>query len=277
MMEASKKVVEDRQANPIYFSEDHDLLGLMLDHTVDDKTHGKINESKDSFKGNFKKMITAKEVQMNIWLFLLAGSETSSTALGFIAHALCQSQEIQDRLSAEIRSQEEAEGGELSFDVIHKMAYLDAVIQEALRMYPPAPSAIRRQTADEIQLKAPSGYIQVPKGLTIQVGVLATHFNPVLWSRPTEFDPARFASEARKGLHPFQFLPFGLGPRGCVGMRFAMMEIKMALVELVRNFRIKPCAASKTEIEFDEGATRTPKNGVWVKLESRKECKQDPM
>ena len=62
MMEASKKVVEDRQANPIYFSEDHDLLGLMLDHTVDDKTHGKINESKDSFKGNFKKMITAKEV-----------------------------------------------------------------------------------------------------------------------------------------------------------------------------------------------------------------------
>ena len=61
-MDASKQVVDDRQANPVYFSEDPDLLGLMLDHTVDDETHGKINESKDFFKGNFKKMITSKEV-----------------------------------------------------------------------------------------------------------------------------------------------------------------------------------------------------------------------
>ena len=62
MMEASKQVVEDRQANPVYFSEDRDLLGLMLDHTVDDGTHGKILESNDSFEGNFKKMLTPKEV-----------------------------------------------------------------------------------------------------------------------------------------------------------------------------------------------------------------------
>ena len=78
---------------------------------------------------------------------------------------------------------------------------------------------------------------QIPKGTYIQIGALSTHYCAEFWQSPEIFNPSRFSPEARKNHHKYQFLPFGLGPRVCVGMRLAMVETKLALANLIKNFR----------------------------------------
>lgn len=263
----AKKVMEERKQSPIYSTEP-DLLGLMMKYESGEV----IAETSSHIKGNFKKLMTVQEIQMNCWIFLIAGFETSSTVLAYLAHVLCSYPDVQEKLAAEIgqfQDNESDENGELSHSTTLKMEYLDQVIRETLRMFPPAPDAIRRESIEKIGLKIPGRTVTIPKGMTFQIGVLATHYDPKFWDSPETFDPSRFAMEKKKNHHNFQYLPFGLGPRGCIGAKLAMMEIRLAVISLVQNFRIEPCDKTTRELEFLEGITRTPKDGVFIKLTDR--------
>ena len=77
----------------------------------------------------------------------------------------------------------------------------------------------------------------MPKGMPVQIGVLPLHYDPKWWPNPHKFDPSRFSAENKKNHHPFQYMPFGLGPRQCIGLRLAMMELKITAVRLIQHFR----------------------------------------
>jgi len=264
-----QKSAEERQGNPVSASEP-DLLDMMLKHASD----GGIPEDAMHFKGNFRKQMTFQEILSNCWVFLVAGFETSSTALAYLAHALCHHPKVQEKLATEIQNHQNAEkqggnDGRITYASVLKMEYLHQVVCETMRVLPPAPSVMRRQAVEDFVLNVSGNNVQVPGGMTVQIGALSTHMDPNFWPNPSEFDPSRFAAETRKSHHPFQWLPFGLGPRGCIGMRLAMMEIKLALANLIAKYRIERCEKTMTELEFLEGVTRTPKHGVFVKLTPR--------
>ncbi len=112
--------------------------------------------------------------------------------------------------------------------------------------------------------------LDIPLDMTIAVDVLSIHFDDGLWGPvdPKTFYPQRFAPEHKR--NPLAFLSFGLGPRNCIGMKFALIELKMSLVKLLLNYEIKPQSDNfPSELEYREGVVRIPKNGVHVVFKKR--------
>ena len=169
---------------------------------------------------------------------MIAGYETTSTALSYLTYVLATHPDEQLKLHQHIEDHlpSTAEGGMPTYDDIVDMDYLDMFIRETLRMYPIAPIVINRQSAEEFHIK---GIGTLPAGTRIAVDMYQLHFDPDLWGPvdPKEFYPERFATKR----HPMAWIPFGAGPRNCVGMRFALMELKMTLVCLLRKYSIVDC------------------------------------
>ncbi|GIY50883.1 cytochrome P450 3A24 [Caerostris extrusa] len=157
----------------------------------------------------------------------------------------------------------EAEG-ELDYYSVNKLQYLDQVLQESLRIYPPVYLFVSRECGEDIDL----GKIKIKKGMGIQVPSYHLHRDPELWGPDAnEFKPERFAPENKSKIHPMAFQAFGQGPRNCVGMRFALMEAKLALARLLSKYKFKVCAESdkeKLELKIST-ASINPKRGVWIK------------
>ncbi|XP_071785280.1 cytochrome P450 3A19-like [Asterias amurensis] len=113
--------------------------------------------------------------------------------------------------------------------------------------------------------------VTVPKGVTVEIAVHAIQTDPEYWPDPEKFDPERFAPEKRDQIHPSAWLAFGLGPRMCVGYRFAMMEVIVVLTRLFKTYRVEAC--EQTEIPPKRGTRSllTPENGINVRLVPRKD------
>lgn len=111
--------------------------------------------------------------------------------------------------------------------------------------------------------------LEIPEGLVIACDVLSIHYSEELWGPqdPKKFDPSRHLPQYKR--HPAAFAGFGLGPRNCVGMKFALQELKFALIKIVRKYEILPGPNTPTVLEIQEGAVRTPKNGVSVIFKKR--------
>ena len=154
-----------------------------------------------------------------------------------------------------------------TYDDIVDMDYLDMFIRETLRMYPIAPVVINRQSAEEFHIK---GIGTLPAGTRIAVDIYQLHFDPDLWGPvdPKEFYPERFATKR----HPMAWIPFGAGPRNCVGMRFALMELKMTLVCLLRKYSIVDCGEeTRQPFESLKEAVVIAPTKVIVRLEKRQD------
>lgn len=210
-----------------------------------------------------KKMMTEDEVVGQAFVFLLAGYETSSNTLGFTCYLLALNPECQRKV------QEEVDDFLTRYDSPHytnvqELKYLDMVICEALRLYPPA-FRFARDIDEDCVVNGQS----LPKGASLEIPAGFLHYDPEHWPEPEKFIPERFTPEAKASRHPFVYLPFGAGPRNCVGMRLAMLEMKMALVHLFRRFSIVACSETKVPLELKSSSTLGPKNGIFVKLTQR--------
>lgn len=177
------------------------------------------------------KKMTVDEVLAQSVIFLIAGYETSSTTLGFVCYSLATNADIQEKLQKEIDSVWDDESKMPSYETVNELPYLDMVISETLRLYPAAPFSIRTCKEDCI-LKN----LKVPLGISVTVPTYSIHRDPKLWPNPERFDPERFSPEAKQSRDPYAYMPFGHGPRNCIGMRFAQMEMKLMLVRILKKY-----------------------------------------
>ncbi|NWZ01180.1 THAS synthase, partial [Loxia curvirostra] len=147
---------------------------------------------------------------------------------------------------------------------VQELPYLDMVIAETLRMYPPAFRFTREAAKDTVVLGQ-----HIPAGAVIEIAVGHLHHSPEFWPEPEKFIPERFTEEAKKERHPFAYLPFGAGPRGCLGMKMGLLETKMTLLRILQKFKFKTCPETEIPLQLKSKATLGPKNGVYIMLESR--------
>ncbi len=173
--------------------------------------------------------LSDSDVRSELIIFMFAGYDTVATMIAYALWEVGRSPEIQERLSAEVAGFGDRELTSADMPALH---YTTQVIREALRICPPAPNGTRLATRDlEV-----AGY-RVEAGTTLALGRKAVQCDPDLWDRPLEFDPDRFSPENAAGRDRWQYLPFGGGPRSCIGDHFAMMEAVLALATLVRRFQ----------------------------------------
>ncbi len=175
--------------------------------------------------------LSDREIRNELIIFLFAGFDTVATTITYAVWQLGRHPEIQDRVAAEVRAL-----GDRPLTAADAVAlpYTSQVIKEALRICPPAPTGTRLATRDlEV-----GGY-RVEAGTTLAFGRKAVQCDPALWENPLEFDPDRFSPENIAGRDRWQYLPFGGGPRSCIGDHFAMLETVLSLATFIRHFDIR--------------------------------------
>ena len=207
--------------------------------------------------------LTLEEAAANSFIFFEAGYETTSTLLGYMAHVLVSYPEVQEKLRDEVTELFGIEG-HFGYNTLH-LPYMDAVMNECLRMYPPVTSFVTRRAEKDFKYKN----MIIPKGTSVQVSVYLLHHDPEYWSEPETFDPERWMGERKKDIKPLAFQPFGHGPRICIGMRFALLEAKIVIANLLTKYRLDPGPRTqlgdKLELSL-KALSMTPKHGVFVKL-----------
>ncbi|MDB5590668.1 cytochrome P450 [Enterovirga sp.] len=165
------------------------------------------------------------EVRANVVTFIGAGHETTANALSWSLYLLSQAPEMRDRLEAEVDRADPTDMAALPFT--------RAVVEEAMRLYPPVPFMSRSAVADDRVV----GY-RIPKDSLVMIAPYVLHRHWTLWQDPDAFDPGRFLPERRGAIDRFAYLPFGAGPRVCVGASFALQEAVVVLAALARALRL---------------------------------------
>jgi cytochrome P450 len=169
-----------------------------------------------------------KQLIDNLVTFLAAGHETTAKALTWTLYLIARAPEWQHRIRREVK--EVAGEAPIAAEHIDRLIVTRAVIEEAMRLYPPAP-VMTRQTAGQVQL----GGETIPDRSMIFIPIFAIHRHRKLWDDPDRFDPERFMPERKAAHARTQFMPFGFGPRTCIGASFAIMEAVAILATLVRR------------------------------------------
>lgn len=196
--------------------------------------------------------------------FLLAGFETTGTTLSSTAYFLATHPDVQDKLIEEIDKADEARGDTPLYDYVQSIGYLDQVVCEVLRLCGPA-FLLLRGCEEEAVFKG----VRFPKGVDVNIPTYVLHRDPEVWDNPLEFNPENFSPEAKEKRDPYSFLPFGTGPRQCIGMRLALLEIKLGLLKIMQQFKFERAAETVATLEHRAVILMTPKDKIYVKVRAR--------
>lgn len=196
------------------------------------------------------KALTEDEAMAQCVLFFLAGQDTTSSVIAHAMYMLALNPEIQAKLREEADECFATHGKEPPLDVISKLPYIHGVVSEALRMFPPAPR-IERSAIEDYVLGDTK--IKIPKGCVIAVPVFAMHYDPEYFPDPHAFVPERFSTENVASIRPYTYLPFGAGPRNCIGMRFALQAVKLCILHSVHSVEFVRTEKTKVPLEFCKG------------------------
>ena len=240
-----------------------DLLKLMMDTQTESSNNG-VSEEK-SFEEMKKCGMSDEDIVINGIIFLAAGYETTASLLAFMTYCLATNPECQERVFKEIDEIIGSTDNAFSYDNVQKLDYLEMFLQETLRMYPPA-GRFNREPSCDVTING----VKFEKGMDVTFSTHAMHRNPKYWPKPDKFDPERFSPENKDKIVPCTYIPFGIGPRNCVGMKLALAEAKITIVRLLQEYKLEGSAKLQTPIELNtSGAISRPKDGVFVKLVRR--------
>lgn len=212
------------------------------------------------------------EIISQAFVFFLAGFDTSMWVILALTYELALNQEIQNRLISEIdATNRELDGNEITYDTLKEIKYLDMVVMETLRKHSPA-VLIDRLCSKRFHLTDGDAInVQIEKGDHIWVPIYCFHHNPNYWKQPEIFDPERFNDENRKNINQAHYVPFGLGPRKCIGSRFALMEVKLIIYYMLCRFSFKATARTEVPMKIKSSPFGlTSVNGLILSVTRRK-------
>jgi cytochrome P450 len=213
----------------------------------------------EALDGKDEDRITEPEVRSNILTFIAAGHETTANTLSWAMFLLSQSSEWRKRIEAE--ADRELNGP--TTGLADRLVQTRAVIEEAIRLYPPIAAISRVALGGDDVNGEP-----VRPGSLIVISPYVLHRHRLLWDRPNEFDPLRFLGRARATIDRFAYLPFGVGPRKCIGSTFALQEATLVLAAIVKHFsfKLKPGHAVWPTLQV----TLRPANGLPMIIRKRR-------
>ena len=251
--ETALRLIQDRRNTMATIgSTSQDLLQLMLeahDENADTKSSGYLSN---------------EEIVSDIVAFMLAGYDTTSNALSYTAYLLALNPTIQDRLVREINDYYDVNPDSSLYDAAENIEYVTMVLYESLRMYPPAPRTNRECN----RTCAVTDELIIEKGVDFSFPIFLLHRNPEYWPNPDKFDPERFNPNNEQSYPTFAYLPFGEGPRNCIGKRLALLEAKMTLIAVLKDLHFKRTAETEIPLDLSFGFTISPKNGVKLSIAS---------
>jgi len=184
-------------------------------------------------------------------IFFIAGFESQATTTSFTLYELAMQPHLQTRLRNEILDVMKKNQGKLPYEDIRDMEYMHMVVSETLRKVPVLPILDRVAGRDYV---IPGTNITIEKGITVYVPLLGLHMDQDVYPDPDHYDPERFSEENGKTRHPFMYLPFGEGPKYCLGKTFGLVSVKTALANILANYEVSTCAKSPQHLHLDPKA-----------------------
>ncbi|XP_026741279.1 cytochrome P450 6B6-like [Trichoplusia ni] len=211
--------------------------------------------------------ITDDVIAAQAFVFYVAGYETSATTASYMLYQLALNQDVQDKLIAEIDAVTEANNGEITYESLKEMKYMHKVSDETLRMYSIVEPLQRKCTVD---YKIPGTDLTIEKDTILLVSPRGIHYDEKYYPNPEVFDPNRFDPEEVGKRHPCAYLPFGIGQRNCIGMRFGKLQTALCVAKLLRKYRIEPSKNTELELGVDKNRIIIgPANGIRVNFVPR--------
>ncbi|KAG6443771.1 hypothetical protein O3G_MSEX003035 [Manduca sexta] len=237
-------------------SKSKDFLQILVDFAK--------KETPEMENGKTKIELDDDTIDAQCLLFLIAGYETSSSLLSFALHALATKPDIQDKLRHHIN--EVTEGKEITYELLSQLPYLEGFLLETLRIHPPV-ARIDRVCTKPYTL--PGTSITLNVGDSVAIPLYGYHMDPNIYPDPHEFMPERFMNNNKSERPSHLFLAFGAGPRNCIGLRFAMLSAKAAMIALMKNFRFSVCPKTVDPIKLNTRSILIKaETGLWVRIES---------
>ncbi|KAL5005653.1 hypothetical protein ScPMuIL_016811 [Solemya velum] len=252
IVETGSKLIEERNNNEM---KRVDFLQLLLDAKLDE-------DDSPEDKTPHRRRLSKDEILGQIIIFFLAGYETTGSLLQFTTYELSINQDLQDELYREI--QEQIGKDNPTYESIGRLRYMDQVLAETLRKYPPV-RALSRLASETVTING----LVIPKGVSVNIPVYSIHRDPAIYHNPDEFKPERFSPEAKAKLDPFSYLPFGFGQRNCVGMRLALIEAKIALIHSIQKFRFTKCDETEIPLSLKHNTLVQARRPIKMKIVRR--------
>ncbi|XP_063916162.1 cytochrome P450 9e2-like [Zophobas morio] len=243
--------------------------GLKQDETEPlQDTEFEINKNSE----NTKVDITDEDILSQAFIFFFAGFDGVASLMSFMSHELAVNPDIQTKLIQEVDANLEACKDKLTYEALLGMKYLDMVVSETLRKWPNSVAMDRICTKPyTIEAKYPDEKsVHLKEGDVISVPVFGLHRDPEYYPEPERFDPERFSDENKDNIKPYTYLPFGSGPRNCIGSRLALLEAKTLMFNVLSNFELVP--VEKTQIPMvlsKKSMSMTAEKGFWLGLKRR--------
>ncbi|XP_035274432.1 cytochrome P450 4V2 [Anguilla anguilla] len=207
--------------------------------------------------------LTHKDIQEEVDTFMFRGHDTTAASMNWAVHLIGSHPEVQRKVQQELREVFGESDRPVNTDDLKRLRYLECVIKESLRLFPAVPF-FARSICEDCHI---SGF-KVPKGANAVIIPYALHRDPRYFPDPEEFRPERFLPENSVGRPAYAFVPFSAGLRNCIGQRFAIMEEKVVLASILRNFNIEATQKREDLHPLGELILR-PEQGIWIKIEKR--------
>ncbi|EDS33874.1 cytochrome P450 4C1 [Culex quinquefasciatus] len=211
------------------------------------------------------KPLSDLDIREEVDTFMFEGHDTTTSGISFTIFQLAKHPDVQERVYDEVVSilGKDSTNKELTFQMLQDFRYLESVIKEAMRLFPPVPF-IGRKLVDDIEMNGTT----IKAGQDFLVPIYAIHRNPKVYPDPERFDPERFSDTAESRRGPYDYIPFSAGSRNCIGQRYAMMEMKTTLIKLIHNYKILP-GESLRELRVKTDLVLRPDRGIPVKIMAR--------
>ncbi|XP_075975502.1 cytochrome P450 6j1-like [Anticarsia gemmatalis] len=204
--------------------------------------------------------------------FFGGGFETSATTLVLTLFEFAKNEEIQLKVQQEVDEYLVKRNFKLDYDCVTELPYLAACVNETLRLYPVF-TVITREVMEDYTL--PTG-LKLDKGVRIHIPVYHLHLNPDNFPEPEQFRPERFMPEEKHKIKPYTYLPFGEGPRACIGVRFSKMEVYTGIITVLKNYKLKLAKGMSKTIDFDPRIIVShTTEGVYLEFERRQTASQN--